>query len=167
MRTLRRTLNGPVGGLETDICLTSDGDLVLLHDPLLTLGTTLNGWAHERTTAELRAGRLLDGDGPSDEPPMFLSELARDGSAGAPSSLEVKAHADPELARRTAAAHLRPLGPGADRVEVISFHGAACAEAAAAATTRVLSSGRTTHRRRSPPGPCATASVGSQSSTSC
>ena len=33
-------------GLETDVCLTADGRLVLLHDPLLTLGTTLDGWAH-------------------------------------------------------------------------------------------------------------------------
>ena len=42
---LRRTLTGPVEGLETDVCLTSDDQLVLLHDPLLTLGTTLDGWA--------------------------------------------------------------------------------------------------------------------------
>ncbi len=131
LRTLRRTLDRPVGGLETDVCLTSDGDLVLLHDPLLTLGTTLSGWAHERTAAELRAGRLLDGDGPSDEPPMFLSELLETAPPELPLQLEVKAHADPELARRTAAAICARSGRERDRVEVISFHGAACAEAAA------------------------------------
>jgi glycerophosphoryl diester phosphodiesterase len=34
---LRHTLTGPVEGLETDVCLTADERLVLLHDPLLTL----------------------------------------------------------------------------------------------------------------------------------
>jgi glycerophosphoryl diester phosphodiesterase len=41
---LRRALRAPVAGLETDVCLTADGDLVLLHDPLLSIGTTLDGW---------------------------------------------------------------------------------------------------------------------------
>ena len=45
-RRLRRSLEQHVDGLETDCCLTADGELVLLHDPLLELGTTLSGWAH-------------------------------------------------------------------------------------------------------------------------
>jgi hypothetical protein len=47
--------------------------------------------------------------------------------------LEVKAHADPALARRTAAALCDRLRaePIRDRVELISFHGEACAVAAA------------------------------------
>jgi glycerophosphoryl diester phosphodiesterase len=40
---LRHTLSDPVEGVETDVCLTADDQLVLLHDPLLTLGTTLEG----------------------------------------------------------------------------------------------------------------------------
>ncbi len=32
-----------VDGLETDVCLTADGALVLLHDPYLPLGTDLKG----------------------------------------------------------------------------------------------------------------------------
>jgi glycerophosphoryl diester phosphodiesterase len=32
---LRRSLEQHVDGLETDCCLTADGELVLLHDPLL------------------------------------------------------------------------------------------------------------------------------------
>ena len=131
MRTLEWTLDRPVGGLETDLCLTSDGDLVLLHDPLLSLGTNLSGWAHERSAAELRSGRLLGGDGPSDEPPMFLDELLDTVPADLPLQLEVKAHADPELARRTAAAICDRCGGERDRVEVIGFHGVACGEAAA------------------------------------
>ncbi len=47
--------------------------------------------------------------------------------------LEVKAHADPALARRTAEALCERLRgePIRDRVELISFHGEACAVAAA------------------------------------
>jgi glycerophosphoryl diester phosphodiesterase len=41
---LLQTLEQPVDGLETDVCLTADGDLVLLNDPLLDAGTTLTGW---------------------------------------------------------------------------------------------------------------------------
>src|SRR5262245_30246185 len=37
---LRRSLTRSLEGLETDVCLTADGELVLLHDPLLSLGTT-------------------------------------------------------------------------------------------------------------------------------
>jgi glycerophosphoryl diester phosphodiesterase len=40
------------------LLLTADGDPVLLHDPLLDLGTTVSGWAHQRTAAEIRAGWL-------------------------------------------------------------------------------------------------------------
>jgi glycerophosphoryl diester phosphodiesterase len=54
---LRHTLTGPVEGLETDVCLTADDRLVLLHDPLLTLGTTLDGWARQRTAEEIRSAR--------------------------------------------------------------------------------------------------------------
>jgi glycerophosphoryl diester phosphodiesterase len=60
---LSRALERPLDGLETDCCLTADGELVLLHNPLLEVGTTLSGWAHERTTAQIRAGRLGGGAG--------------------------------------------------------------------------------------------------------
>jgi hypothetical protein len=52
----------PLDGLDTDYCLTADGELVLLHDPLLDLGTTVSGWAHQRRAAEIRAGRLRHRD---------------------------------------------------------------------------------------------------------
>jgi glycerophosphoryl diester phosphodiesterase len=42
------TLQRPLDGLETDCCLTADGELVLPHDPLLEAGTTVSGWTHER-----------------------------------------------------------------------------------------------------------------------
>src|SRR5207253_277333 len=76
LERLARSLQRPLDGLETDCCLTADGGLVLLHDPLLEVGTTLSGWAHERTAAEIRAGRLRHSDGtPSEERPLLLDEL--------------------------------------------------------------------------------------------
>lgn len=131
---LRRALAGGVEGLETDVCLTADDDLVLLHDPLLTLGTTLEGWAHERTANEIRAELIRDRTGaPSAEHPLALDELVERVPEGVGLHLEVKAHADPELARRTAQALCARLGEGGlrDRVEVISFHREACVVAAA------------------------------------
>ena len=44
-KALAGALRRPVDGLETDCCLTADGELVLLHDPLLEVGTTVSGWA--------------------------------------------------------------------------------------------------------------------------
>ncbi|MBA2239640.1 MAG: glycerophosphodiester phosphodiesterase [Solirubrobacterales bacterium] len=131
---LRHTLTGPVEGLETDVCLTADGRLVLLHDPLLTLGTTLDGWAHQRTAAEIRSALIRDSSGaPTAEHPLLLDELIELVPETVRVQLEVKAHADPALARRTAEALSERLRdePIRDRVEVISFHGEACALAAA------------------------------------
>ncbi len=131
---LRHTLTGPVEGLETDVCLTADDRLVLLHDPLLTLGTTLDGWAHQRTAEEIRSALIRDSAGePTAEHPLMLEELIELVPETVRVQLEVKAHTDPALARRTAAAICERLRgePIRDRVEVISFHGEACAVAAA------------------------------------
>ena len=105
LAALHRAIQQPLDGLETDCCLTADGELVLLHDPLLDLGTTVSGWAHQRTAAEIRAGRLRNRDGTvSDERPLLLDELLNLAPPGATLQLEVKAHANPALARRTARA---------------------------------------------------------------
>jgi glycerophosphoryl diester phosphodiesterase len=121
-------------GLETDICLTADGGLVLLHDPLLRVGTTLDGWANERTLAQVRTGRLLDSNGAAtDERPLTLDELLGAVPADLPIQVEVKSHADPELAARTARAVCERYvrSPERRRLEVISFHSSAVAAAAA------------------------------------
>src|SRR5919198_2048140 len=82
---LAGALAAGVDGLETDVCLTSDGELVLLHDPLLSLGTTLDGWAHERTAAEIAGARILDRDGaPTTERPLTLDELLSSAPADMP-----------------------------------------------------------------------------------
>jgi glycerophosphoryl diester phosphodiesterase len=119
--------------LETDVCLTADGGLVLLHDPLLSLGTTASGWAHTRPTREIVRAGLRDRDGePTAEKPLRLEELLGATPPDLLIQLEVKAHADRELARRTAVAiceRCRRLGER-ERIEVISFHTVACEVAA-------------------------------------
>jgi glycerophosphoryl diester phosphodiesterase len=133
-KALAGALAAGVDGLETDVCLTADGELVLLHDPLLSLGTTLDGWAHERTAAEIAQGRILGRDGvPTAEPPLSLDQLLAHAPGDLTIQVEVKAHADPELARRTAAAVCARYRSGSERrrLELISFHSAACATAAA------------------------------------
>jgi glycerophosphoryl diester phosphodiesterase len=125
---------GSADGLETDVCLTADGELVLLHDPLLSVGTTAEGWAHERTASEIAGARLRDRHGePTAERPLTLQDLIDAAPGDLPLQVEVKAHADRELARRTAAAICERYRGTADRnrLEVISFHSVACATAAA------------------------------------
>lgn len=130
---LRATLAGVVDGVETDVCLTADGRLTLLHDPNLSSCTTAHGWAHRTPWNALRAARLLDRDGaPTNETPMLLEELLDAVPGGLVVQVEVKAYGDPVLARATAAALARVLHRRADgeRVEVLSFQVAACEEAA-------------------------------------
>jgi glycerophosphoryl diester phosphodiesterase len=93
----------------------------------------VSGWAHERTAAQIRAGRLRHRNGtPSDERPLLLDELLELAPPGTTLQLEVKAHADPALARRTARALCERLRdhPARERIEVISFWSDACALAA-------------------------------------
>jgi glycerophosphoryl diester phosphodiesterase len=132
---LGHSLSGPLEGLETDVCLTADGELVLLHSPLLSLSTTLSGWAHERTLEELLEGRLLDSDGePAGDGPLTLEQLLGATPIDLTVQVEVKAQSSPELARRTAAAicHRYAHSHQRERLEVISFHTDACEVAAAA-----------------------------------
>ena len=132
---LRRSLSGPLEGLETDVCLAADGELVLLHNPLLSLGTTLSGWAHERTLEALLGCSILDGHGePAGEPPLTLQQLLDAVPVDLIVQVEVKTQSSPELARRTAAAicDRYARSPHRQRLEVISFHADACEVAAAA-----------------------------------
>ena len=130
---LRGALAVGVDGLETDVCLTADGALVLLHDPYLPLGTDLEGFAHQRTARELRRAELRDRGGRlTGEAPLFLEDLVAATPPGIVLQLEVKAHADPTLAGRTVEAveaRLRGRTRGR-RVELLSFATAACARAA-------------------------------------
>jgi glycerophosphoryl diester phosphodiesterase len=123
---LAGALAADADGLESDVCLTADGGLVLLHDPWLLFGTDLEGWAHERTAAELRRARLSGG-----EAPLFVDELLAVAPHDLVLQFEVKSHADPELATRTVEALVAALARDAGRrVEVLSFASGACARAA-------------------------------------
>ena len=118
---------GPIDGLETDCCLTADGRLALLHVPYLPLATTGDGWAHERTAAEIVATRITDARGrPVDEHPLLLEDLwpLLEGHELVV-QLEVKSVGDADLADRTsevlcASLAATPPPPGVT-VEVISF----------------------------------------------
>jgi glycerophosphoryl diester phosphodiesterase len=61
---------------------------------------------------------------------MLLDELLDEAPGDLPVQVEVKAHGDPDLARATAARFCRVAGarPSRGRVEVLSFHTAACEE---------------------------------------
>lgn len=123
---LAGALAADADGLETDVCLTADGALVLLHDPWLPSGTDLEGWAHERTAAELHRARLSGG-----EAPLFVDDLLEAAPRDVVLQFDVKSHADPELATRTVEALAVTLaGVAGRRVEVLSFASAACARAA-------------------------------------
>jgi glycerophosphoryl diester phosphodiesterase len=125
---------GHLGGVETDVCLTRDGALLCLHDPYLPNVTTVAGWAHERSAADVLAGRLLGGDGRAVlERPLRVEELLDLVPPTMTVQLDVKAHADVALARRTVTALAALLARRADagRVEVLSFHAAAVEQAAA------------------------------------
>jgi glycerophosphoryl diester phosphodiesterase len=108
LQALERTLAAPVDGLETDCCLTADGELVLLHDPLFPVGTTLDGWAHERTGDEIRAARLRDAGGrPTDQRPLALDE--RSSTPSAPTGRMSSAQ------KRSRRRRLRPKEPAPNR----------------------------------------------------
>jgi glycerophosphoryl diester phosphodiesterase len=114
------------------VCLTRDGALACLHDAYLPVATTLTGWAHERTAADALAGRLLDGEGnAAAERPLLVDEMLDLVPPGLIVQLDVEAHADAALARRTVNALAAVLARRADagRVEVLSFHAAAVKQA--------------------------------------
>ncbi|WP_354701700.1 phosphodiesterase [Paraconexibacter sp. AEG42_29] len=132
--SLRAVLADDVDGLETDVCLTADGRVVLLHDPWLRQGTTFDGWAHETPWSALETAALRDRSGAAtNEPPMLLEELLETVPASLALQLDVKAHGDPSLARATAdaVADVVAARGGRDGLEVLSFHTAACEAAAA------------------------------------
>jgi glycerophosphoryl diester phosphodiesterase len=131
--TLESTLAGLADGLETDVCLTADGRLALLHDPWLSSGTTAAGWAHETRWDELRHACLLDRHGVvTTETPMLLEELLDRVPPDLRLQLEMKAHGDPDLARTTATMACEMVHRRAEHsdVEIISFYTAACEQAA-------------------------------------
>ena len=132
LAALHRAIGQPLDGLETDCCLTADGELVLLHDPLLDLGTTVSGWAHQRTGGDSCGVAAQPRRHCQRRAPAAARRAAGPRAARRELQLEVKAHADPALARRTARAVCERLRdhPARERTEVISFWSDACELAA-------------------------------------
>lgn len=126
-QALDAALSGAADGLETDCTLTADGQIILLHDPLLHRGTSLTGWARDRTGAEIATAFIRDRDGRvSDEHPLLLEELwPLIDERPLTVQLEVKAICDVGLAHLTCeklCEHLKSIPPPTDvRIEIISF----------------------------------------------
>jgi glycerophosphoryl diester phosphodiesterase len=131
---LERSLSGPVDGVEADVVLTADGEVVACHDPLLEISTAdLEGWAHEHDATALLLARLLDERGdPSDQRPLSLRQLLEIVPPHLTLQLDVKAYAHPDLARRTAECCCEiVLEQGRrEQCEIISFFSTACEAAA-------------------------------------
>jgi glycerophosphoryl diester phosphodiesterase len=72
----RSALGLGVDFLETDVHLTADGEVVVLHDPTLDRTTTATGPVAARALADLATARLRAADGaPTDEPVPTLARL--------------------------------------------------------------------------------------------
>jgi glycerophosphoryl diester phosphodiesterase len=84
--------------LETDVHLTADGEVIVLHDPTLDRTTTATGPIVERRLADLASVRLRAADGaPTDEPvptlPRLLDTLPSAPLGGPRLLLEIKVDA--------------------------------------------------------------------------
>jgi len=69
-------------GLEFDVHLSSDGEVVVIHDPTLDRTTTGTGPVRARTAAELRSLFLKERNGPLAERVPLLDEVVRLAAAG-------------------------------------------------------------------------------------
>jgi glycerophosphoryl diester phosphodiesterase len=127
---LERTLSRPVDGVEADVVLSADGEIVACHDPLLEISTAgLQGWADEHRAKALIGARLLDHRGePSDQRPLSLRQLIEMVPAHLTLQLDVKAYADPDLARRSAerCCDVAAEAGRREQAEIISFFSNAC-----------------------------------------
>ena len=68
--------------LEFDVHLSSDGEVVVIHDPTLHRTTTGTGPVRARTVAELRSLLLKERNGPTAERVPLLDEVVRLAAAG-------------------------------------------------------------------------------------
>jgi len=135
LAALERSLEGPVDGLEVDVVLSSDEEVLACHDPLLDISTAdLSGWADRHPAAVLGRAHLLDDRGrPSDQTLLSLRGVFDAVPPGLPLQVDVKAYAEPALARRTAERCCQiaaELGRAED-IEVLSFFTPACEAAVA------------------------------------
>ncbi len=139
--SFRAAMDEGADGIELDVELTADLQLVLMHDDTLDRTTTCSGCVSDWTLEAIREEcRLLDGDGqPTDERPPTLEEVYATIPADALVNVELKVfeppclHDDngPEVLARAATAEVAALG-AAERTLFSSFD-----ETAALAAKRV------------------------------
>jgi glycerophosphoryl diester phosphodiesterase len=85
-----RTREFGVDGVEFDVHLARDGEMVVIHDPSLERTTEGTGAVADRTAAELAATRLRDGDGAG----VPSLEVVLDIYADAPVELHIEIKTD-------------------------------------------------------------------------
>ena len=96
--------------LEIDVARTRDGALVLMHDDTLDRTTTGRGRVADNTLAQVRAARLVDGQGQmtNESPPTLTEALDAAGKVNAVVTLDFKsAGADGDVLTRQVIAETR------------------------------------------------------------
>lgn len=97
-------------GIELDVEITQDGQLIVMHDDTLDRTTTCSGCVSERTFDEIRSCQLLDGAGnPTDERPPTLAEVYDAIDENALVNVELKVFDTPCLTETTGPEQLVPL----------------------------------------------------------
>ncbi len=97
-------------GVELDVEITKDGRLIVMHDDTLDRTTNCTGCVSEMTFDEVRACRLLDGEGnPTDEQPPTLLETYNAVDGTALINVELKVFEPPCLTDTTGPEQLVPL----------------------------------------------------------
>lgn len=82
-------------GIELDVEITADGELVVMHDDTLDRTTTCTGCVSAKTLAEIRQCRLYDGDGKVvDAAPPTLAEAYAAVPRDAIVNVELKVYGD-------------------------------------------------------------------------
>ena len=97
-------------GVELDVEITQDGQLIVMHDDTLDRTTNCTGCVSEMTFDEIRACRLLDGDGnPTEERPPTLTDVYTSLDNTALVNVELKVFEPPCLTDTTGPDALVPL----------------------------------------------------------
>lgn len=98
-------------GIELDVEITVDGQLVIMHDDTVDRTTDCSGCVSKMTFDEVRACNLLDGAGqPTDEHPPTLDEVYAAVPSPALINVELKVFEEPDcVTDSTGAEQLVPL----------------------------------------------------------
>jgi len=76
LASFREAVRQGADGIELDLEITADGEVVVMHDDTLDRTTDGSGCVSRKTLAEIRACRILDASGrPTDERPPTLQEV--------------------------------------------------------------------------------------------